>query len=145
MYILMIASTFAFFAASILLLRGSGLHSVEKTYKTRYMAVGILCLIAGLYRLFALVRWISITSTLPWDTFYSVTLPSLWGLVLLIAPVVILALSCGVLYMASRRLSHLESSTKERRGNKATSILCLILCVLLVVFEVVPTIQYLYP
>lgn len=69
----------------------------------------------------------------------------IWGLVLLIAPVVILALSCGALYMASRRFSHLESGTKERRGNKATSILCLILCVLLVVFEVVPTIQYLYP
>ena len=145
MYIRMIASTFAFFAASILLLRDSVLLSAKKTYKTRYMAVGILCLIAGLYRLFALVRWICITSNLPWDTFYSVTLPSLWGLVLLIAPVVILALSCGALYMASRRLSYLESGTKERRGNKATSILCLILCVLLVFFEVVPTIQYLYP
>ena len=41
----------------------------------------------------------------------------------MIAPVVILALSCGALYMASRRFSHLESGTKERRGNKATSIL----------------------
>ena len=53
MYILMIASTFAFFAASILLLRDSVLLSAKKTYKTQYMAVGILCLIAGLYRLFA--------------------------------------------------------------------------------------------
>ena len=145
MYMLMIATTCAFFAASILLLRGSVLHSVEKTYKTRYMAVGILCLIAGLYRLFVFVRWTCITSNLPWDTFYSATLPSLWSLVILIAPVVILVLSFGALCMASRRLSYLESGTKERRGNKATSILCLILCVLLFVFEVVPTIQYLYP
>lgn len=147
-YLLLIIIVILYGIAGWMLLRADTALPIREgnsKHRRSYTVVGILCLAACLYRLYVLIRWIGLTSGAMREDFSEIVLPFWGAAVLLIAPAVFFVL-VGIMLLGKGRISfQAESYEKSNWAYTVTGVLCIIACVLLLVFEVIPGMHYLYP